>query len=93
MKIFDCEVKVWISIQIVSSVQGVMLVFCGNSGDSLQRVCSFDQNSQEYLNFTFKINIPTVYAPASTSEVVIFKLESRIIPKIILNQLDPNSCR
>ena len=30
-----CEIKVWISIQIFSSAQGFILVFRGNSGDSL----------------------------------------------------------
>ena len=33
IKVFDCEVKVWISIQIFSSEQGFLLIFRGNSTD------------------------------------------------------------
>ena len=57
-----------------------MLVFRGNSGDSpKQRVCSLGQNLQALVwkwrqNYTSKINIPTVNAPASTNKVFIFKL-------------------
>ena len=52
-----------------------MLVFRG-SGDSPKKcVCQAQARVWKWRqNFTFKINIPTVYEPASTNKVFIFKL-------------------
>ena len=80
MDVFDCEVKAWISIQIIFSAQDLMLAFRGNSGDSpKQCICSLSQKPQALVlkwrqNPTFSINISTVIAPASINKVSIFNL-------------------